>query len=958
MVSVLLCCIACCADQPGETPEARRMPMEEQFENSLKHTWLSKKVHKSRVIDDMESPLDWSTAGIGEISYTTDRARKGSRSLRFRTSMRDEEYIRTHIKDGSFEGGQGGHTRATLRFSEPQDWSDYNRISLWVYVHPTSMLTYSFSLSFNCMDAPTGILDPYYSSFIQDLKPGEWNHVVWEIPNLRRDKVTGFSINQTLRGHDPEDEGIVTYDVDLIELQLVDAEKYQGWEVAPGKIAFNHVGYKPWQTKIAYTGGVDASEFQVLDVNSQEVVATGPVETVVNERGTFQVMDFSDVHEPGTYYLRAGDTSGRPFMISDELWIRPIRKAMNFFFCERCGYHVPGIHRVCHRDWQGIHNGVKKVINGGWHDAGDLSQGSFRTGMAVYAIMEIFDQLVKRNMNPDLQELVLDEALWGLDWLLKTRFGNGYRITWSMMRIYTDCEIGTIDDVIAPARNTPWENFLFAAVGAYSYQVLKDRKPELVEDCLRAAEEDWEAAVSSQADWSNGGYLEASWGATSSANLYRATGDQKYADRAVEFGRLLISCQEQSFLDGIPITGYFYTDSSRGSLVHYNHAAFEESPLLALKALCDAFPEHADWMEWYGAALLHSEYFLKRGSGISSPYDLIPNSVWRRSEILGVKEPEQQEDMLRQFEEGTLLNDDYCLRTFPIWTRRIFHGNTAVHLSGTLALTSAVKLRDDLVGEGLVDKQLQWVFGGNPFSQSLMYGEGYDYAPQFAYCLKDIVGALPVGMDSMSNDEPYWSGSNYATYKEIWVVPVSRFLSIMSNLGMPAFMEGAVADADVKTVYFHESRTGQRVSAAVDAQGEFRMILPAGDYQMEWGGAKRSLGMVSGGNYHVTLDSRHNIDFAVSVEKYDTDADMVKAVVSIEGTGKHKLTIRTFNGAVEESVKSVDLGSGKSETLHWEIQINNRNKPWSAVVVSDDDITWKQEVTGARKNLKTETREK
>jgi hypothetical protein len=641
MVSVLFCCIACCADQPGETPEAHRMPMEEQFENSLKHTWLSKKVHKSRVIDDMESQSNWSTAGIGEISYTTDRARKGSRSLRFRTSMRDEEYIKTHIRDGSFEGGQGGHTRATLRFSEPQDWTDYNRISLWVYVHPTSMLTYSFSLSFNCIDAPTSILDPYYSSFIQDLKPGEWNHVVWEIPNLLRGKVTGFSINQTLRGHDPEDEGIVTYDVDLIELQLVDAEKYQGWEVAPGKIAFNHVGYKPWQTKVAYAGGVDASEFQVVDANSQEVIATGPVETVVNERGTFQVMDFSDVRKPGTYYLRAGDTSGRPFMISDELWIRPIRKAMNFFFCERCGYHVPGIHRVCHRDWQGIHNRVKKVINGGWHDAGDLSQGSFRTGMAVYAMMEIFDQLVKRNIDTDLQELVLDEALWGLDWLLKTRFGDGYRITWSTMRIYTDCEIGTIDDVIAPARNTPWENFLFAAVGAYSYKVLKDRKPELAEDCLRAAKEDWEAAVSSQPDWSNGGYLEASWGATSSTNLYRATGEQKYADRAVEFGRLLIGCQEQSFLDGIPITGYFYTDSSRGSTVHYNHAAFEESPLLALKALCDVFPEHADWMEWYGAALLHSEYFLKRGSGISSPYDLIPNSVWRRSEILGVKEPQQ-----------------------------------------------------------------------------------------------------------------------------------------------------------------------------------------------------------------------------------------------------------------------------------------------------------------------------
>jgi hypothetical protein len=947
MIFVLISWIAGCTDQPGQVREAHRMPMEEQFENSLKHTWLSKKVHRSLVIDDMESLQNWSTTGIGEISYTTERARIGTRSLRFRTSMRDEEHIRANInEDGSFDGNQGGYTRATLKFDQPQDWTDYNRISLWVYVHPTSMLTYSFSLSFRCMDAPSGIASPNPVSFIQDLKPGEWNHVVWEIPNLRRDKVTEFSISQTLRGHDPEDEGIVTYDIDLIELQLVDAEKYEGWEVAAGKIALNHVGYRPEQEKIAYASGLTVSDFRLVDVASQEVVATKPVETVTNERGTFQLLDFSDERQPGTYYLRAGDVSSRPFAISDRIWTRPITKAMNFFFCERCGYHVPGIHRVCHRDWQGIRNGVKKVINGGWHDAGDLSQGSFRTGMAVYAMMEIVDQLTKRNADPDLQALVLDEALWGLDWLLKTRFGDGYRITWSKMRIYTDCEIGTIDDVIAPARNIPWENFLFAAVAAYSYEVLKDRKFELANECLQAAREDWEAAVHSQPDWSSGGCLEASWGVVSSVNLYRATGERKYADRAAEFGQLLLSCQEQRFLDGIPITGYFYTDSSKQSIVHYNHAAFEESPLLALKALCDTFPGHRNWMDWYGAALLHSEYFLKRGSSISPPYNLIPNSVWRKSEILRVEDPQQREDMLRQFEEGTRLSDEYCLRTFPIWTSRTFHGNTAVHLSGTLALTAAVQLRGDLTGERLVDKQLQWVFGGNPFSQSLMYGEGYDYAPQFAYCLRDIVGAIPVGMDCMSNDEPYWSGSNYATYKEIWVVPVSRFLWIMSYVGMPALIEGAVREASATIISFYERRTGHRMSASVGADGKFRAILPAGDYKIECGSVKRSLSMVPDGNYQVALNPEHNIDFTVTVRTHDTEANIVQVEVYARGTGRHKLAIRAFNGAAREPVRAVDLGSGKNVTVNWDVQIADPSKPWAAVVVPDGDITWKRELTG------------
>jgi hypothetical protein len=32
-----------------------------------------------------------------------------------------------------------------------------------------------------------------------------------------------------------------------------------------------------------------------------------------------------------------------------------------------------------------------------------------------------------------------------------------------------------------------------------------------------------------------------------------------------------------------------------------------------------------------------------------------------------------------------------------------------------------------------------------PEENSPMYGAGYDFAPQFAYCLKDVVGSLPVG---------------------------------------------------------------------------------------------------------------------------------------------------------------------------------------------------------------------
>jgi hypothetical protein len=467
---------------PGTAQTASSWPqrplMEATFADSMEYRYLSKQVYESSVVDDMEADGSWSVSGIGTIAYTTQRAKDGKRSLRFRTSMRDEAYLKANRKEGSFAGGQGGNSSARLKLAQPQDWSRFNRISLWVYVHPTSMRTYSFTLGFSCAGAPTGALEPVPTHFVHDLKGGQWNHVVWEIPDYRRDQVAGFAISQTLRGHDPEDEGIVTYDFDQIEVQRVDAEPYEGWEVAPGRIAFQHVGYRPSEEKVAFMSGVSDTQFAVVDAQSDRSAASFPVTTVKNRRGQFQILDFTSFTKPGRYILRCGQVSSRPFAISDDLWYGTIEKALNFYYGQRCGFDVPGVHRACHQDWQGTHEGQTKIINGGWHDAGDLSQGSHRTGMAVYAMLQIYDQLRQRHVRPELQNRVLEEARWGLDWLLKTRFGKGYRITWALGRIYTDNQVGTIDDMVAPAQHVAYENFLFAAVAGYASRVLKDADPQ------------------------------------------------------------------------------------------------------------------------------------------------------------------------------------------------------------------------------------------------------------------------------------------------------------------------------------------------------------------------------------------------------------------------------------------------------------------------------------------------
>ncbi|HEV2646347.1 MAG TPA: glycoside hydrolase family 9 protein [Acidobacteriaceae bacterium] len=924
---------------PGQ-PWPRRALIDAIYENSLDARYTSKPVLESRLIDDMETDHSWSTFGIGTMSYTTDRAKAGKRSLRFRTSLRDEAHLRANFKNGSFTGEQGGSAGMRLDLTPPQDWTHFNRIALWVYVHPTSMQIYSLQLNFDCAGAPQGSLDPVASHVVQNLIPGEWNRVVWEIPQNQRDRVTSLSLGATLTGHGPEDEGIVTYDFDQITLDRVDAEPYEGWQVAPGKIAFQHVGYRPSDQKLGFTSNTSAAHFTLIDAATGKTAATFPTRDVSNRRGNFQALDFTTFTKPGRYYLRCGETHARPFSISEDLWFSVIEKALNFYYGQRCGFDVPGIHHVCHQDWQGTHNGVTKIINGGWHDAGDLSQGPFRTGGATYAMLQIYDQLQQKGVEPALQTRLLEEARWGLDWLLKTRFGAGFRITWARMRMYTDNKVGTVDDVIVPAQNIAFENFLFATTAASAARLLKTIDPTRSSSALAAAEEDY-AATLHQHEWTAATREEASFGTLASVELFRATARPLYAEEAAHFGRLLIECQEQTFVEGISITGYFYTNTQRTQRLHDHHSSFEETPVMALRALCETFPDHPDWMDWYAAALLHSEYFQQQGTAISAPYGLIPNSVWHSSELVDLRSKDP-EAVLTQFNAGTRLGStspsaEYRLRVFPIWVDNLFHGNTAVHMAGTASHASAALLRNSALAQDVVRRQLQWVFGGNPFSQSLMYGEGYDFQPLFAYCTRDLTGALPVGMDSRKDDSPYWPAENRATYKEMWVVPVSRLLFSLASIAMPAQITGT-ASAPTK---LREARTGATIHLPT---GPFTRTVPPGNYTLSSGARVFFVSLLAGGRYNLA-DIAHPIQIDLTVVPARETGEL-HVTARLTGSGLHSLQLRTFNAATPPPPSPTTLSPGHEQTLTWTLKVTTPHKPWAIVAIADNNPTYRQDFIG------------
>ncbi|MBR1782098.1 MAG: glycoside hydrolase family 9 protein [Bacteroidales bacterium] len=727
LLSVLLPCLL--------TAQERHFPLPVDESRSMLSRWAQKGVLSSVVVDDMEQEGRWKVLrGKPELSYTRENCKDGAKAIRQHVSLVDEEVLSAHRTPwNTFNGEQGGETCVALEFPEPQDWSAYNRISLWVYIHPSRNPNVSFALDL-ITDTPDGTYTPSRETNV-DIPQGKWVQVLWEIEALKRDKVLRFEICQTCTGYDRAiGEPSVTIDFDRLELQKVAADHYEGWDLPSGQFAFSHTGYLPKADKVALSGPSKARCFSLVNEKGRTVFR-GKARKVSHGGNVFMQLDFSRFRKAGRYRIRYGKALSEAFSIGPEVWEEPLWSALNFYFCQRCGYPVEGIHDVCHADSQAFWKDQRKTVNGGWHDAGDLSQGYWRTAYATYALLGALEVAPQA-----MQKHLADEARWGLEWLLKVRFPEGRHHEWNTLRYYSDNIVGTLDDVASPAGFVPWESYLGISALMRALQSLPLTKSES-RAYIEAAEEDWKA-VSAVGRWDWASFLEAAWGATASALLYRQTGKAEYREAALRWAERLLQCQQREAVAGV--LGYF---SARDS-----HTAFNEAPMIALSVLSEVFPElSAPWKE---AARLFLDAYLKPGSRFTAPYYLLPAGVY----------PEE----------------DKPVRAFPLWMNHVFHGATNVHLSQAWALAQAATLLDDKEALDLVQTQLEWTLGRNPFSSSLMYGVGYNFAPNFAYCTRNIAGAIPVGMDSLHDDLPFWNGTAHATAHEIWMEPVSRFVGALT----------------------------------------------------------------------------------------------------------------------------------------------------------------------------------
>lgn len=772
----------------------RPLPLDES--KSFEHLYANhKKVIDSRIISNMDNPSRWVHTGVGKMSFT---AEYGRNSLRMESSV---------TPDNKPDWGMGlGTCKVSMRIDR-EDWTSYNRIKVSIYpTCPGSNSIYLNLLLNN--DGVTKVPDKFGREGCHEinLKNNQWNECYVEIPSLSRDCITSIGFAAEVFGREESMQGNVCFDIAELELQTVEnPETAKGWMPAKERIIYSSTGYRPVSKKTAIVNVQEhTNTYYIRNAETHEVVYQGTVMPVTSQLGKFHTIDFSSVTKPGTYYIEVGYVKSLPFLIHENVWEDSAWRTLNFLFVERCGYPVPSKHGSCHHDLHATYQDKVFPLNGGWHDAADMSQLTAQTGETMYALLQMAENARNKGNEP-LYNRLMEEALWGLDFVLRCRLGDGYRAQRSETNLWNDGIMHTADDEgrhVFSISNGALENFMAATYEAYA-SLMIEHDDNLRQRLVTVAEEDYSYAM---ARFNELGYEELkkpSRGhiimtsesqyhahmSIAASTLYRLTGKQQYADDAAKAIELTLQCQRTEPLKSKDkLSGFFYRDLSRKSIVHYTHLSRDYVYMEALAALIDTQPNHADYTRWMNAVKLYADY-LKKTMKYVSPYGMLPCGVYNIHEIddrenfMAVQvwmDTVDEQDFEEQMQHGVKLDKEHVLRIFPVWYS--FKGNTTIHLStGKNAAICARLLHDEELKQ-IAEEQLQWIVGKNPFGQSLMYGEGSNYAQQYTALPGETVGEIPVGIQTYFNeDEPYWPQFNTATYKEVWLSSAARWLMLIAE---------------------------------------------------------------------------------------------------------------------------------------------------------------------------------
>ena len=209
-------------------------------------------------------------------------------------------------------------------------------------------------------------------------------------------------------------------------------------------IRINQLGYLTTDVKAAVLVSKDAktvlTDFQLCDALTEQPVFSSKQVKSYGAWAAFTAsfrLNFSDFKMSGSYFIKANNVKSPIFRIGNDVYDGTADFLLRYMRQQRCGFN-PSLRDSCHTAGgyvvygdplsKNYQDSAFFPIYGGWHDASDYLQYAATTATATFQLLFAYQQhpsvfrddfqangLSGKNGIPD----ILDEAKWGLDWLVR-----------------------------------------------------------------------------------------------------------------------------------------------------------------------------------------------------------------------------------------------------------------------------------------------------------------------------------------------------------------------------------------------------------------------------------------------------------------------------------------------------------------------------------------------------------
>ena len=551
-------------------------------------------------------------------------------------------------------------------------------------------------------------------------------------------------------------------------------------------VFINQAGYHPTAAKYCVTLP-GATEFEVLNVETNGVVYKGKLEPAGKDFGEYLTGTFTSVETPGTYYIRAGKSRSFPFKISKYVYDEPMQLIVHYFSKQRCGNSTTGFLTPCHLEdgWRKENPEERKDVSGGWHDASDLRKW---VGATIYGMVGMLNMVEILQPVWDVGQ-VQDELLWGNRYFLNMQEPAGFVMSHVGGDLYrhgdsnrwTDNIMLNDDDRGIETR--PLDNggqYTFVSVQAMMSRFMRN-DPIYSRKCLEAAINCYNWLSENTRNYNT---ATAGSALVAGIDLYKSTGESKYIDFAYRMADLIVA-RQVPVRNGASVSGFFKDTDERET--YYTTISRLDYLITGLSKLVLTFPERQN-DKYIDAIKKYCDNYLltlseKNAFGLM-PYELYSTETATSRPLGG------------GYWYKYFMNPQNPAREDNWWVG--INANITGKGIG-LAMASRILKNPKLVAAA--QRQLDWVLGANPFGTSTMRGVGYEH-PKFptaygnSYYLPSppatgggefipptthIPGAVLNGIGGNMEDMPDLRPGSYNTC-EYWTPMIGLTMWLMAEL--------------------------------------------------------------------------------------------------------------------------------------------------------------------------------